>query len=207
MKKRLFIVGCGGHGKVIADIAIKMKKYSEIYFLDDNSLIRKWQNILVLGDSTFHDFVEDDEIIIGIGNSKTREKLQKKYSDYGIKVATLIHPSAIIGTNVVIKEGTVIMAGAVINSDTIINEGCIINTGATIDHDNLIEAFSHISVGAHLAGTVKVGRHTWIGIGAIIRNNIEICAECFIGAGAVVVKNINKKGVYIGVPAKRKEEK
>lgn len=33
---KLLILGAGGHGKVVAEIATKMKKWNEIAFLDDN---------------------------------------------------------------------------------------------------------------------------------------------------------------------------
>ena len=36
MSKSLVIIGASGHGKVVADIAIKMNKWQEISFLDDN---------------------------------------------------------------------------------------------------------------------------------------------------------------------------
>ena len=34
---KLIILGAGGHGKVVADIASQTGKYSDIFFLDDNS--------------------------------------------------------------------------------------------------------------------------------------------------------------------------
>ena len=37
MNKRLTIIGAGGHGKVIADIALRLKQYDSIAFLDDNN--------------------------------------------------------------------------------------------------------------------------------------------------------------------------
>ena len=32
----LYILGSGGHGKVVAEVAIKNKLFKKIYFLDDN---------------------------------------------------------------------------------------------------------------------------------------------------------------------------
>ena len=97
------------------------------------------------------------------------------------------------------------MANASINTSAKIGKHCIINTGAIIEHDNVIEDFAHISPGASLAGTVVIGTCTHIGVGATIKNNIEIANDVVVGAGAVVVKNIGESGVYIGVPAKKKE--
>ncbi len=200
---RLFIVGCSGHGKVIADIALKQNKYEELLFLDDNPKSSSCMGISVAGSSTYEDIAPEDEVIVAIGNSNIRQRLQGQYTERGLKIATLIHPDAVIGTQVEIGEGTVIMAGTVINPDAVIGKGVIINTGATVDHDDVICDYAHISVGAHLAGTVFVGKHTWIGVGAVVNNNISICSDVTIGAGAVVVKNIDKFGTYVGIPARK----
>lgn len=95
------------------------------------------------------------------------------------------------------------MANSIINPSTKIGKHCIINTGAIIEHDNTIENYVHISPNATLCGTVKVGECTHVGAGAIIKNNTNIIDNCIIGAGATVVNDINKKGTYVGVPAKK----
>ena len=200
---RLFIVGCSGHGKVIADIALKQDKYEELLFLDDKPKSNDCMEILVAGSSTYEDVAPEDEVIVAIGNPSIRQRLQEQYTERGMKVATLIHPDAVIGRKVKIGEGTVIMAGTVINPDTVIGKGVIINTGATVDHDDVICDYAHISVGAHIAGTVTIGKSTWIGAGAVVSNNLHICDKVMVGAGAVVVNNIDEQGTYVGVPARK----
>lgn len=196
--KKLAIIGASGHGKVIADIAVK-NGYKEIVFLDDNPNVQECAGFRVVGTSEDVDKYSDYDIIVAIGNASIRKKMQQKVGED--RLTTLIHPQSVISRRVTIGKGTVIMAGAIINSDTNIGEGCIINTGASVDHDCNIGDFVHVSVGAHVAGTVIIGNGTWIGAGATVSNNIEICSECMIGAGAVVVSNIKEKGTYMGVPA------
>ena len=200
---RLFIAGCSGHGKVVADIALKQKKYECILFLDDNPKNDICMGIPVAGNSAYDGITLEDEIIVAIGNAAIRQRLQEQYSKKRLKIATLIHPDAVIGSGVEIGEGTVVMAGTVINPDAVIGKGVIINTGATVDHDDKICDYAHISVGAHIAGTVTIGKGTWIGAGAVVSNNLEICSGVMVGAGAVVVSNIDKQGTYVGVPARK----
>lgn len=200
MNKKLIIIGAGGHGRVIADIASKCN-YSEILFLDDHAVTN--EKVFVVGKTNdYMQFKKQGEFIIAIGNNLIREKIFNQLFENDICMATLIHPDAVVGNDVVIASGTVVMAGAVINSGTTIGKGCIINTCSSVDHDCKISDFCHISVGSHLAGTVKVGERTFIGAGATVINNVDICNDCMIGAGAVVVKNIEKSGTYVGVPAK-----
>lgn len=197
--KKLVIIGASGHGKVIADIALKTG-YEEIVFLDDDESLSECAGFPVVGKSSEAIYMEGEKIV-AIGNAKKRERIQNT-----VETATLIHPDAVISRRVQIGEGSVVMAGTVINSDTVIGKGCIINTGATVDHDCVIKDFSHVSVGAHIAGTCNIGERTWIGAGVIISNNINICSDCMIGAGAVVIKNLKESGMYIGVPVKRIKE-
>ncbi len=199
MKKKLLIIGAGGHGKVVADIAL-LNGYSDIAFLDDNLVGTLCAGFPVIGKVEDEGLYSDScDFFVAIGNAEARARIQRRL----LSVVTLIHPKAIVSRRVTIGEGTVVMAGAIINSDTVIGKGCIINTGATVDHDNVIGDFVHIAVGAHLAGTVTIGEKTWIGIGACVKNNISVCEQVMVGAGAVVVKDIDKKGKYIGIPCKK----
>ena len=205
MKDRLLIIGASGHGKVVADIAIKMNKWRSIVFLDDNESIKTFKRIQVIGESADALIYKDQgDFFVAIGNNSTREKIQENLKSEGASVVTLVHPSAVIGTDVRIGAGTVVMAGAVINSSTKIGRGCIINTCSSLDHDNEIEDYVHISPGTNLAGTVQVGKGSWIGIGCVVSNNVSICSGCIVGAGAVVVKDITEPGIYVGVPVRRK---
>lgn len=204
MKDKLIIIGASGHGKVVADIAIKMNKWQSIAFLDDDESIKTSMGLEVIG-KTADAFIYKDEAdsFVAIGSNATRENIQEKLIEEGLNIVSLIHPSVVIGTDVEIGIGSVVMAGVVINSSTRIGKGCIINTSSSLDHDNMIEDYVHISPGVNMAGTVKVGNGSWIGIGSVISNNVKICGGCNVGAGAVVVKDITEPGTYVGVPVRR----
>ncbi len=194
---RLIIIGAGGHGKVIADIAVR-NGYRDIAFLDDNDEVEECAGFPIIGPTNIATDISGDKII-AIGNANVREKFQSL-----LETVTLIHPNATISRRVKIGEGSVVMAGAVINSDTVIGRGCIVNTAASIDHDCKIGNFVHVSVGSHIAGTCRIGDKSWIGAGATVINNVDICDSCMVGAGALVIKNIEEFGTYVGIPAKLK---
>ena len=204
MKDMLIIIGASGHGKVVADIAIKLNKWQSIVYFDDDDSIKTCMGLQVIGKTVDAIKYKDKaEFFIAIGNNLIRERIYKELENIGIETITLIHPSAIIGNDVEIGLGTVVMAGTVINSSSRIGKSCIINTSSSVDHDNLIGDFVHIAPGVRLAGTVKVGNGSWLGIGSVVSNNLSICSNCKLGAGAVVVKDIEESGTYIGVPTKR----
>ena len=198
---RLIIIGAGGHGKVIADAALK-NGYTNICYIDDHAT-GDVMGFPIIGTSADIERLNDGstDFIIGIGNNAIRKTVAEKYN---VNWVSIVHPSAQIAFNAEIGKGTVIMANAVVNVCATVGEHCIINTGAIIEHDNVIENYVHISPNVALGGTVRIGSLTHVGIGATVKNNTEICSECTIGAGAVVVKNIKEPGTYVGVPIKKK---
>lgn len=197
---KLVIVGAGGHGKVIADIALK-NGYSDICFVDDYAS-GECMGFPIVGISSDVESLNNKktDFVIAIGNNSVRKSIAEKYD---INWVSLVHPSAQIAVNVSIGKGTVVMAGAVINACATVGEHCIINTSSVIEHDNVLENYVHISPKAALGGTVRVGEKTHIGISATVKNNIDICGDCIVGAGAVVVKCIKDSGTYVGVPVRK----
>ncbi len=207
MKKGLIIIGAGGHGKVAADVAKKMNIWDNILFIDDNQTVTECSGYKVIGHTDdINTYINDSDFFVAIGSNTVREQVQNKLENDGASIVSLIHPQAVIGSNVKVGCGTVIMAGVIISSSSTVGKGCIVNTASSVDHDNIIEDFVHISPGVHLAGTVKIGKGAWLGIGSIVSNNIDICSGSKIGAGAVVVRNLTESGTYVGVPATKIEK-
>ncbi|UDQ97657.1 acetyltransferase [Lentisphaerota bacterium WC36G] len=206
MHNDLAIIGASGHGKVVADVAEATTKYDEVVFFDIKADDKKFFPYEVFNDEEFQKipkYKEDYEFIVAIGNNEIRQRITEQLTMDGFQIATLIHPTATIGSRVKIGAGSVVVANAAINCDTIIGKGAIINTGATVDHDCKIGDYVHISPGVNLAGTVRIGNLSWCGIGATIINNIEICELCLIGAGSTVIRDIIEAGTYFGTPAIR----
>ncbi len=203
-RKQLIIVGASGHGRSAANVAMKMKRWESILFLDDNPEITETMGIKVIGKtSDVSRYATDSELFVAIGDNKARQKRMEEYEAQGMKLAVLIHPDTNLEEQVTIGVGTIIMAGAIINCCSVIGKGCIINTGATVDHDARIGDYVHISPGAHLAGTVRVGAGSWLGIGSVISNNITITEDCILGAGSVVIRDLTETGTYVGIPVRR----
>ncbi|WP_086276488.1 UDP-N-acetylbacillosamine N-acetyltransferase [Campylobacter vicugnae] len=185
----LYIYGSGGHAKVVADIA-RANGYDNLIFLDDNS------------DMKFNSNLPKHPIIIAIGNALIRQKLQNLVLSSGFELITLIHPTAVIGSDVTIGNGSVIMPGAIINAKSTIGNGVIINSGAIIEHECTIGDFAHICPGVAIAGGSLVGERSWIGIGSSVIQNITIKPDITIGAGSVVIKDILEGSLAYGNPCR-----
>ena len=200
----LFIFGAGGHGKVCADIAMKMNLWNEIYFVDDYVSEDEIMGVPVLNKGvSMRDFVDQADLFVAIGDNYKRAKFIEQFDQDGWNIVSIIHPSAIIGNCVDIGRGTCVMPNVVINSVTKIDLGCILNTACTVDHDNKIGQYVHISPGAHLAGSVKIGDYTWVGIGSVVSQNVSIPRSVIIGAGTTIHKTILTSGTFVGTPFRR----
>ncbi|MCQ2429876.1 MAG: acetyltransferase [Clostridia bacterium] len=203
--KKLIIAGAGGHGRVVADIASRCG-YESIAFLDDRvgEVESGFPDMPVTGSvADAGAYIGEADFFVAVGNNSTRERITLYLKGLGARMATLIHPQAVIGRDVSVGEGTAIMAGAVVNPCAVIGKGCIVNTGASVDHEDRIGDFSHVSVGAHLCGTVTLGERCFIGSGATVINNTDVCRDVTIGAGGTVIRSITQPGTYVGVPVRR----
>lgn len=202
--KRLAILGAGGHGRVVADAAI-VSGYTDVVFFDD-----RWPEISKNGiwpvvgtsDDLLREWKGTGEVIIGIGDNKTRLDFQSRVAARSLAVASVRHPAAVVSSTATVGTGTVVFAGTVINPFVVIGAACIVNTGATVDHDCELSDGVHVGPGAHLGGNVRVGEGAWIGIGAAIREAVEIGEYSIVGAGAAVVRDVEAGSTVAGVPAR-----
>lgn len=148
MGKKLLIIGAGGHGKVVKEIALSLKenerlRYDSVDFLDDNAVesVGKIKDLECLMPSY-------DEVFCGIGNNKIRKELIEKAEKCGYQIPVLIHPTAYISPSAILEKGTVVEPKAIINANSVVKKGSIISVGAIIDHDVCVEEYVHVNAGA-----------------------------------------------------------
>ncbi|WP_290518650.1 acetyltransferase [Alcanivorax sp.] len=203
MSKRLGVIGAGGHGKVVAEVA-ERAGWAQVVFFDTrftsgDCAHAHWPLVAAPEDAAVH---ECDGYFVAIGNSEVRQQWCEWLLDNGLPLVALVDPSAVVSEYAIIEAGVLIVAGAVASVDSYISKGAIVNTRACVDHDCHIGAYSHICPAAALAGTVKVGAHSWIGIGSQVKQGICIGNDVIVGAGATVVSDIDDDLTVVGTPAR-----
>ena len=164
---RLVIVGAGGYGRVIAEIADSMNIYSEICFLDDNSLDKR----VICKCGQFADFVNSNtEFYVAFGANESRLHWINKLLDKGATIATIIDKSAYISPSVTIGIGSAVLPKAVVNTNCVINKGVIVNCGAVIDHDCIIGEGTHICLNTVIKAENAIPALVKIDAGVVIEN-------------------------------------
>src|SRR4051812_17993193 len=136
-----YLIGAGGHAKVIADTLVECG-HPPAAFLDDAPTQNRILDIPVIHGLSLPE--PNASVIIAIGDNFIRATLATRYTTF----ALAIHPSARVSRHAEIGPGSVVMAGAVINAGARIGAHCIINTLASVDHDCLIADFAHVAPGA-----------------------------------------------------------
>lgn len=205
---RVLILGAGGHGRVVLDILLHMRKFEIVGFLDNNADIhgRRVDGILVRGGlddlSRIGDELDVQKAIIAIGDNGTRRGLARQIEQLGFELISAVHPSATIAYNASIGRNVVIAAGAVVCANCQIGDSVILNTGCIIDHQTMIGEGTHICPGVRIAGRVKVEPGVFVGIGATIVPKVTLGCEAIVGAGAVVLEDVLPMATVVGVPAR-----
>ena len=177
MERRLLILGAGGHGKVVLDVAEAIACYKRIDFLDDGKSIGEevLGHQIVGGMDACTQYTEQyTDAIVALGDNKLRLERTKQLKVLGYHIPVLIHPSSSVSEYAKIQEGTVIMPMAVVNADACIGRGCIVNTGAIIEHDCVVGEGSHIAYGAVLSGGAQVGDEVVIESRQVVNRNTHI---------------------------------
>jgi acetyltransferase EpsM len=190
-----YLIGAGGHARVIADILIA-SGHQPTAFLDDAPKLNRIFDIPVIQGLELPEPAAS--VIIGVGDNFLRASLAARYSIF----AVAIHPSARVSRHAEIGPGSVVMAGAVVNAGARVGAHCIVNTNASVDHDCFIDDFAHIAPGATLGGNVQVGTATMIGLGANVIHGVVVGAHTVIGAGSTVVRDVRDNVVAFGSPAR-----
>ncbi|AKJ69011.1 hypothetical protein ABW99_13145 [Pandoraea thiooxydans] len=206
---RLIILGAGGHGSVVADVATVAVPDIEILFLDDRypQSRKSWHWPIVGALVDFKQFIDSStHFLVAIGANSLRHQWQTRIREESGHMATLIHPSAVVSRYSTIGPGTVVFPAAVINIGAVLGEGCIINTGAIVEHDCRLGAAVHICPNVGVAGSVTIGDRATIGVGSAVRPGVHIGSDVIIGAGASVVHDIPSGITAFGVPAKNQSE-
>jgi len=161
---RLIILGAGGFGRTVADIARQTNHYDLICHLDDvpgENVIGKLAEFSAIASGTGGPDCST-EMLAAFGNNAFRLEWCKKIASAGIKLAVLVHPRAYVSPVADIGPGSVVLPMAVVNTEVRVEQGCIINCGALIDHGCVIEEGCHICLGAiikaenHIASLTKV---------------------------------------------------
>ncbi len=164
---RLVILGAGGYGQTVADLARQTNLYETILFLDDNA-----SGIDVAGKcADYLQFIDSNtQMYPAFGNNESRLAWMDRLNQAGTSLLTLVHHTAYVSPTAQIEPGTIIMPQAVVNTGCYVKLGCIVNCGAVVDHGCILEEGVHVCLGAIVKAENRIPTCSKIEAGEIIQN-------------------------------------
>ena len=194
MKKKLILIGSGGHAISCIDVVELENKFNIFGLIsEDNSKVINGYKIIGSDKDLKLIRKKIDYALIGIGqitNSLIRKNLFNLLKKYNYKLPTIVSPKSYVSKKSTILEGSIVMHNALVNSHAKIGKNCIINSNAIIEHNAVIGDNCHISTGAVINGNCKISKNTFIGSNSTLHHDIQIKANSIIPAGSVIKKNI-----------------
>lgn len=208
MRRPVIIVGGGGHARVLIDALLAGGSLiAGITDPDPELAGRQILGVPVLGDD--HEINRFPpakfRLVNGIGSvglPMKRAELFTRFKGMGYDFATIVHPAAVIATDVMLGEGTQVMAGVIVQTGCRIGANVIINTRASVDHDCIIGNHVHISPGTTLSGNVEIGALCHMGTGSTAIQGVTIGEKSLVAAGAVIIGDVRAGAKMLGIPAR-----
>jgi UDP-perosamine 4-acetyltransferase len=212
VKKNVILVGDGGHAKIVCEILELMDQYQIIGVTSIRPESASFLGYPIIGDDEkLKEFMgKDVDLAIGIGGFRDnifRKHIYLNLKSMGFKIASAIHPSAIVSRSAYIGEACIVFAGVVINPYVRVGNNTIIATGSTVDHESIIGNHVLVSAGVTIGGYTLIEDEALCALGAKIVSGVKIGPRALVAAGAVVVSDISEGQTVYGIPAQPKMRK
>lgn len=207
--KKLLIIGARGWGREVYDIAKACMNAGASFtmkgFLDDKAdALNGFRNYPpIIGPVETYEIKKDDIFICALGDVKFKKQYADIIQAKGGEFISLVHPTAIIGTNAQIGKGCVVGAYANLSSDTTIGDFVTISIRAGMGHDSTIGNYSHIGGNCCISGFVTIGEFVTMHPGCMMVPHRRIGDNAIIGTGSVVLSNVKANTTVFGNPAKK----
>ncbi len=203
--KPVWILGAGGHSKVVIDTLRSAGTFRICGLFDDAPRLQGGRilDVPVVGPISEESLASHgvEHAIIAIGSNRARSNLASRLAGR-LAWVSAVHRASYVAAGARVGEGAIICAGAVIQPDATIGPHAIVNTSSSVDHDSVVGPFAHVAPGARLAGGVRVGEGALLGTGCSVIPNRTVGAWATVGAGAVVVTDIPPGVTARGIPAR-----
>lgn len=179
MNRNLLIIGAGTYGVVASEIAVDMRCFEKIGFVDDERKVTQ-NGIEVVGTTQDIDelAVEYSNIIVAIGNPEVRLSLLSRIKEKSLyHIVSLISPKAHVSSSAQIMGGCIIEPMAVVHTGCIIGQGCIISAGAVVNHLAKCCDGVHVDCNATVEGFCLVPSKTKICSGELYKCKSDMKTE------------------------------
>ena len=198
---RLIMIGSGGHALSVADSLNpeKVRIAGSINEVNDLTL----PGVPLIGRS-IDDLpdAQDYHYFIAFGDNRNRKRWFEELKGRGLRMISVIDPTARISESARIGTGCFIGKHAVVNAYAQVGDDCIVNTRAVVEHECRVGDHAQLATGVIINGKTAVEEGAFIGSAAVCNDKLTIGAWSVIGSGTVVIRDIPANVTAVGNPAR-----
>jgi UDP-perosamine 4-acetyltransferase len=203
---RLLILGAGGHGRAVADLA-RACGFTVAGFTDRSPAAGALGTPVLGTDAELAALIRAQRIdggVVGVGNTALtrRAQLHEVLVAAGVPQPALVHPRATASPSATVGAGTVVFAGSVLGSGVRMGANAVLYSGVMVEHECVIGDHAYLSPGVVLSGQVTVEAGAFVGAGAVVLPGVRVGAGAVVAAGAVVTADVAPGQTVMGVPAR-----
>ena len=204
--KDLVIVGAGGFARETA-AAATAAGWNVLGFTDDDPALpgTTRSGLPVLGAVGSVPDMSGTAVVVCVGNPRdftTRKRIVERLGLPVERYATVVHPSAEIGTGCTVGPGTVLLAGTVLTADVSVGSHVAVMPQVVLTHDDRIGDYATVASGVRLGGGAVLQEGAYVGAGALIRESVTVGSWSLVGMGSVVLRDVPPGQVWAGNPAR-----
>ncbi len=189
----LYIVGGGGHGSDVADLALRCGLTPTGVADDRRVEARRFAGRGIPVSGTIVEVPTDARFTFGVGVPEVRQKLAPRVPCPASE--PLVDPTAVVSPTAVLGPGTQVFWQAAVSPLCELGEHVLIGHGAAVGHDSVLADMVCVAPGARISGDVTIGSCVAIGAGALILPGLRIGDHAIIEPGAVVTRSLAPGGL------------
>jgi sugar O-acyltransferase (sialic acid O-acetyltransferase NeuD family) len=210
-QRPLILVGAGGFAREAAEavraINAARSTWTLLGYLDDDPAKygRSIAGLPVLGSVDELRHYPDAQVVlcpVRPDNYVARSQLASRLSLDDDRYATIVHPSASIGSSCDVGSGCVVLAHTALTADVVVGRHVVIMPQVVLTHDVRVGAFATLASGARIGGSCHIGPNAYIGSGACVREGVSIGEWAMVGMGAIVTRDVPPERLWAGCPAR-----
>ena len=209
--RELLLVGAGGLGREAAEAVRAVNSVRDTWnllgFLDDDpakqgTLIG---GLPVLDRIDAVDRYPDAQLLlcpVRPDNYVTRRLLADRLGLDDARYATVVHPTATVGTTCTVGAGSLLLAHVDLTADAVVGRHVVIMPQVVLTHDAHVDDCATLGAGVRLGGGCHVSEGAYVGSGSCIREMITVGRWAMIGMGSVVTRDVPDERLWWGAPAR-----
>jgi sugar O-acyltransferase (sialic acid O-acetyltransferase NeuD family) len=209
--RELLLVGAGGFSREAAEAVRALNAVAPTWkllgYLDDDpakqgamiSGLRVLDRIEAVAD------YPDAQLLLCPGrpdNYVARCLLAERLALDDERYATVVHPTATVGTTCGVGAGSVLLAHVDLTADVVLGRHVVVMPQVVLTHDVRVDDYATLASGVRVGGACQIGRGAYIGSGACLREGIEVGEWAMVGMGSVVTADVAAERLWYGVPAR-----